>query len=128
MKKPNYEKRIKRLVTTGRCSSNSAIEHIKKLQEFTSKMDDKALKQQSKIFKALSDTSRLKILKLLSKRKMCVCEVMVALDMTQPVASHHLGILENAGLVEYERSGKWIFYNISNQKIINLVLEVDSIV
>lgn len=128
MKKPDYEKRLKRLVNTGRCASNSAFEHVKKLQGFSSKMDDKALKQQSKIFKALSDTSRLKILKLLSKRKMCVCEVMVALDMTQPVASHHLGILENAGLVEYERAGKWIFYNISNQKIINLVLKVESIV
>ncbi len=126
MKKPNYEKSIKRLITAGRCPSNNAIEHVKKLQELTSKINDKAIKQQSRIFKALSDTSRLKILKLLNKRKMCVCEVMVALDMTQPVASHHLGVLENAGLVEYERAGKWIFYNISNQKIISLVNEVES--
>jgi len=41
---------------------------------------------------------------------MCVCEVMVALDLTQPTASHHLRILENVGLVKARKEGKWVFY------------------
>jgi len=43
---------------------------------------------------------------------------MVALDLTQPTASHHLGILENAGLVKDRKEGKWVFYNIADPKLI----------
>jgi len=66
----------------------------------------------------LADETRLRILKLLGIREMCVCEVMVALGLTQPTASHHLGILENAGLVKDRKEGKWVFYSIANSKLI----------
>ena len=48
---------------------------------------------------------------------MCVCEVMVALDLTQPTASHHLRILENVGLVKDRKEGKWVFYSIANPEL-----------
>ena len=71
----------------------------------------------SKVFKALADSIRLRILGLLSSREMCVCEVMVALGLTQPTASHHLRILENVGLVKDRKEGKWVFYSIANPEL-----------
>ncbi|MEM2896293.1 MAG: metalloregulator ArsR/SmtB family transcription factor [Candidatus Bathyarchaeia archaeon] len=106
------------MVKSGLCSSKSASKYVMELKELTrSKVDEQSVKLQSKIFKALSDPTRLKIIKLLSVRDMCVCEIMVALDMTQPTASHHLNILENAGLVRPRREGKWIFYSLTNSDI-----------
>jgi len=85
--------------------------------------DEKVVKTQSRLFKALADKTRLKILALLGIREMCVCEVMVALDLTQPTASHHLGILERANLVKSKRKGKWIFYSLQDKRIISLMRE-----
>ena len=70
--------------------------------------------RKAKFFKALADTTRLRILGLLEVREMCVCEVMVALDLTQPTASHHLRILENVGLVKDRKEGKWVFYALND--------------
>jgi ArsR family transcriptional regulator len=128
MEKLNYEMRVKRLVESGLCPAKNASKYVKALQNLTNKMDSDALKMQSKIFKALSDTSRLKILALLRIRDMCVCEIMVALNMTQPVASHHLGILENIGIVEYRRKGKWIFYSVSKPDFVDFLDEALSLV
>jgi len=72
----------------------------------------------SRLFKALADETRLRMLKLLEVREMCVCEVMVALELTQPTASHHLGLLENAGLVKDRKEGKWVFYSIANPELL----------
>ncbi|MGC8735027.1 MAG: ArsR/SmtB family transcription factor, partial [bacterium] len=58
-----------------------------------------------KIFKALSDETRLKILKLLEHGELCVCEIVSALDMIQPKVSFHLGVLQEAGLVKSRKQG-----------------------
>ncbi|MFW6110702.1 MAG: ArsR/SmtB family transcription factor [Thermoproteota archaeon] len=75
-------------------------------------------KAKSKVFKALANATRLRILGLLSSREMCVCEIMVALELTQPTASHHLRILENVGLIRNRKEGKWVFYSIANPEFI----------
>jgi ArsR family transcriptional regulator len=74
--------------------------------------------KQSRFFKALADETRLRMLKLLEVRELCVCEVMVALDLTQPTASHHLGLMETAGLVKGRKEGKWVFYRIAEPKLV----------
>lgn len=71
----------------------------------------------TKIFHALSDKKRLKILKLLEKGELCVCEIVAALDMIQPKVSFHLGVLKEAGLVKIKRKGKWILYSIDDSDL-----------
>ena len=70
-----------------------------------------------KLFKALSDETRIRILKVLLQRECCVCEVMQALAISQSRASRNLGILEDAGFVKSRRDGLWIVYSIDGQKM-----------
>jgi biotin operon repressor len=72
------------------------------------------LGKQAEYHKALSDEKRIGILKLLEFREMCVCELTAALGVTQPNLTHHIKKLESAGLVESERRGKWVYYQIKN--------------
>jgi ArsR family transcriptional regulator len=112
------DKRLQRLADSGICSCETASEYADKLRELADKnLSLEKSEAQSKVFKALADAIRLRILGLLSSREMCVCEVMVALDLTQPTASHHLRILENVGLVKDRKEGKWVFYSIANPEL-----------
>ena len=64
--------------------------------------------------KALSDPSRVKIMKMLQKRMMCVCEIQAALQVAQSTASKHLQILEDAGLVTSKKEGLWMNYMVAD--------------
>src|SRR5512136_2773122 len=112
------DKRLKRLAESGICPCEKASEYAMGLKEMADKniAKEDALKK-SKFFKALADTTRQRILGLLAVREMCVCEVMVALELTQPTASHHLRILENVGLVKDRKEGKWVFYAIADPRL-----------
>jgi len=79
------------------------------------------LKKMEWLFSGLGDTTRLKILKLIGGEELCSCEVMAALELTQPTTSHHLGILERAGLVSSRRDGKWVFHRLANPTIKGLL-------
>ena len=65
------------------------------------------------VFKGLADPTRLRIIKLLEKKKMCVCELTAVLKIKQSSVSHHLKILKDAGLVNDVRSGQWIDYELA---------------
>jgi len=65
-----------------------------------------------KAMKALSDETRLRILKILLERECCVCEVMQALDISQSRASRNLRILQNADFLKVRRDGVWIVYSV----------------
>jgi ArsR family transcriptional regulator, arsenate/arsenite/antimonite-responsive transcriptional repressor len=65
-----------------------------------------------KIMKALSDPNRVKMIKLLQRKVLCVCEIKEALGLAQSTASKHLKILEEAGLVSYTRDGLWVNYHL----------------
>jgi ArsR family transcriptional regulator, arsenate/arsenite/antimonite-responsive transcriptional repressor len=67
-----------------------------------------------KVMKALSDPNRVKIVKLLQQKVMCVCELRAALNISQPSVSKHLKILEEAGLVDYYKDGLWVNYYLSD--------------
>jgi len=68
-----------------------------------------------KLFKALSDETRIRILKVILERECCVCEVMQALDISQSRASRNLGILEDAGFIKSKRDRLWMIYSIAEQ-------------
>lgn len=65
-----------------------------------------------KIFKALADPTRLRIVLLLGRRELCVCELMYVLGMEQSRVSHHMRVLREAGLAEDVREGRWIIYRV----------------
>lgn len=67
-----------------------------------------------KVMKALSDPNRVKIMKMLQRRMLCVCEIKEALGLAQSSASKHLKILEEAGLVAYSKDGLWVNYRLSD--------------
>jgi len=73
-----------------------------------------AMKTFVKVMKALSDPNRVKILKLLQEKVMCVCELQSAIGISQPSVSKHLKILEEAGLVDYRKEGLWVNYFLSD--------------
>lgn len=117
--KVSVKETLARLIESGRCQSVEAPEYAAELRHLAEEVADaQVADRQSRLFKALADETRLRILRLLEVREMCVCEVMVALDLTQPTASHHLGLLENAGLVKDRKEGKWVFYSIAYPKLI----------
>ena len=66
-----------------------------------------------KSFKALSDPIRIKIIKLLEKKRMCVCELTQVFNVGQSNVSHHLKVLKEAGLVKDMKNGLWIDYELS---------------
>ena len=75
------------------------------------------MRELTKLFKALSDETRIRILKVLMERECCVCEVMQALNISQSRASRNLGILADAGFVKSRRDGLWIVYSIAEQTV-----------
>lgn len=67
-----------------------------------------------RVMKALSDANRVKMIKLLQRRVMCVCEIQESLGLAQSTASKHLKILEEAGLIDYSKEGLWVNYRLSD--------------
>ena len=67
-----------------------------------------------RVMKALSDPNRVKIVKMLQHKLMCVCELQEALHIAQSSVSKHLKILEEAGLVEYKKDGLWVNYFLTD--------------
>jgi len=67
-----------------------------------------------KVTKALSDPNRVKIIKMLQHKMMCVCEMKEALQISQPSVSKHLKILEEAGLVGFKKDGLWVNYYLTD--------------
>jgi len=70
------------------------------------------MKKIAKIFKALSDETRLRILSLLTVGELCVCDVMAVLQLPQSTVSRHLAYLKNVGLVDDRREGIWMHYSL----------------
>ena len=68
-----------------------------------------------KIFKALSDETRLRILSLIFNGEMCVCEVEKSLNLTQSNASRHLTALKNSGILSSYKQAQWTYYRVNDK-------------
>ena len=76
-------------------------------------LNDKRAAQLAKVFKALGDPVRLRLLSMIASREggeVCVCEMTPAFELSQPTISHHLKLLRQAGLIDCERRGTWVYY------------------
>ncbi|MFF1487595.1 ArsR/SmtB family transcription factor [Streptomyces sp. NPDC058319] len=74
--------------------------------------EDRAI-ELAKVFKALGDPVRLRLLSMIASRaggEICVCDLTPAFDLSQPTISHHLKLLRQAGLIDCERRGTWVYY------------------
>jgi len=115
------EARVKRLLSLGIADTTcTPAERITQLKSRIT-ADPRTFRNLELFFAALGDSTRLKMLKLIADEELCSCEVMAALELTQPTTSHHLGILERAGVLGTRRDGKWVFYKIANSKVKNLL-------
>ena len=71
-------------------------------------------------FKAVADPARLRLLSFIAAQpsgEACVCYLMEPLDLTQPTVSHHLKVLYDAGLLDRERRGTWVYYRIVPERL-----------
>lgn len=73
----------------------------------------------SKFLKALADPKRLAIVDLLSNGTMCACEILDHFDFTQPTLSHHMKVLQSAGVVLAEKRGRWQHYSLADDFTVN---------
>ena len=67
-----------------------------------------------RVMKALSDPNRVRTLKLLEEKPLCVCEIQRVLGLAQSTVSKHMKLLEDAGLVEKNRQGSWMIYRLAD--------------
>ncbi len=87
------------------------------------------MKNIAKTMKLLSDPARLRILMVLSKRELCVCQIMGVLGISQPLVSRNLALLHDAGFLGERKDGKLVFYSIKkemapiNKKIVGVLRE-----
>jgi ArsR family transcriptional regulator, arsenate/arsenite/antimonite-responsive transcriptional repressor len=78
-------------------------------------IDDASAASLATVFKALGDPVRLRLLSLIGAREggeVCVCDLTTAFDLSQPTISHHLKVLREAGLIDSERRGTWVYYRL----------------
>ncbi|MDY6807517.1 MAG: metalloregulator ArsR/SmtB family transcription factor [Actinomycetota bacterium] len=69
----------------------------------------------ARMFKALGDPVRLRMLSIIASHQggeSCVCDISPAFDLSQPTISHHLKVLREAGLLDCERRGTWVYYRV----------------
>jgi len=90
MSKPEIDERLMHLVRAGLCPHEDPSKYaaeLKQLADTVAKTEE--IEKRSKVFKALADATRLRILKLLEIREMCVCEIMIALDLPIPLYNNY---------------------------------------
>ncbi|MET9604113.1 metalloregulator ArsR/SmtB family transcription factor [Streptomyces sp. NPDC006512] len=83
-------------------------------------LDEEQATDLAKVFKALGDPVRLRLLSMIASRdggEVCVCELTPAFELSQPTISHHLKLLRQAGLVDCERRGTWVYYWVLPQAL-----------
>jgi len=79
------------------------------------------------IFKAFSEETRLKMLKIMEKGEICVCDLVSVLNVSQPKISFHLNVLKEAGLIKDRKQGKWVHYSINDSDMFRRFLMLSAL-
>ena len=86
-------------------------------------MTMKQAEQVAPLLKALADPVRLRLMSLVASHEggeACVCELNDAFDLSQPTISHHMKVLHEAGLVDRDKRGVWVYYQVRPQALVGL--------
>ena len=78
--------------------------------------DDLGVRPLTRLFRALGDETRLRIVAMLAHGELCVCHLEKALELPQPNVSRQLGVLRMAGVVDARREGTWVYYKLAGQE------------
>ncbi|MDG6909180.1 MAG: helix-turn-helix transcriptional regulator [Nitrososphaerota archaeon] len=114
-------KSVQRLIDLNICQPSDIRQAEVEAEKLSTPDFAAKLRRAEKLAGAIGDSNRIKILLLLSKRQMCVCELESALGLPQPTVSHHLGILEQADLLRRSRRGRFVFYDVLDSPALDLV-------
>lgn len=119
--KPQEVGSIQRLIQVGICRPSDIKQAKADAEKLASPEYAAKIRRAEKLLGAIGDSNRIKILLLLSKREMCVCELEAAMGLPQPTVSHHLGLLEQADLVHRSKKERWVFYRVKESPVVDLV-------
>jgi len=86
------------------------------MQSSLADVNEFGVRSLTKLFRALGDETRLRIVALLAHGELCVCHIEKALELSQPNVSRQLGILRAAGVVDARRDGSWMYYSLAPQE------------
>jgi DNA-binding transcriptional ArsR family regulator len=98
------------------------LDTVRQIQPYVLPMSK--AQQMAEFFSVLADPNRLRILSVLAKQELCVCDLAAATKMTESAVSHQLRVLRIARLVQYRREGRNIYYNLADHHVINFYHEV----
>jgi len=87
------------------------------------KKEDEEYKQAAKVFKALADPTRLRILSIIESESMMITGIVEKFNLSQPTVSYHIRILENAGLVKTVKKGREVYCSLIKKGILKKALE-----
>lgn len=88
---------------------------VKRLQ--ADMMNQEQYQDLSNLFKMFADTTRCKILSVLFREELCVCDIAAILQMTHSAVSHQLSVLRQNRIIKYRREGKNVFYSLDDEHI-----------
>ena len=93
----------------------------------TPSLSDEEIDATAKLFRALADPARVRIVNVLATcgEPVCICELIEPLDLSQPTVSHHMKKLADAGLVEREQRGKWAYFTLNDEAVQKLAAVAD---
>lgn len=119
--KPQQDKSVQKLIQLGICQPSDIRQAKVEAEKFESPEYTAKIRRTERLLGAIGDSNRIKILMLLSKREMCVCELESALGLPQPTVSHNLSLLEQADLLQRYRRERWVFYKLRDSPALDLL-------
>ncbi len=117
---------VQRLIELNICQPSDIKRAEAEAEKLSTPEFSAKLRRAEKLVSAIGDSNRMKILLLLSKGEMCVCELESALGLPQPTVSHHLGLLEQADLLRRNKKGRFVFYEIQNSPALDILKDLTS--
>lgn len=114
-------KPVQNLIQLGVCTTSDIRDAISGAEKLSSPDSQRRIRETERLFSTVGEANRIKILLLLSRREMCVCELESALKLPQPTISHHLTLLEQTGFLERSKRGRFVFYKVNSTPLLDLV-------